>query len=178
MFIFFVNISVKTGNMYSSQRKMPGIYTFAIGHPLIIIDQSIHRVLLVQFGNRRRELLYTFVFKTLGYYEVIIPGGELKMQWRMPIDVTKPQTKYQVDSVSVTMRNVSIFVSNNICDMKSDHVTEIYANKKIQRVEQRSFQTFSSNDFAYIKPRFNFSLVPATRPVVFNFYRLFGKFTG
>jgi len=80
MFIFFVNISVKTGNMYSSQRKMPGIYTFAIGHPLIIIDQSIHRVLLVQFGNRRRELLYTFVFKTLGYYEVIIPGGELKMQ--------------------------------------------------------------------------------------------------
>ena len=107
---------------------MPGIYNFVIGHPLIIIDQSIHRVLLVQFGNRRRELLYTFVFKTLGYYEVIIPGGELKMQWRMAIDVTKPQTKYQVDSVSVTMRNLSIFVSNNICDMKSDHVTEIYAN--------------------------------------------------
>jgi len=49
----------------------------------------------------------------------------------MAIDVTKPQTKYQVDGVSVTMLNLSIFISNNICDMKSDHVTEIYANKKI-----------------------------------------------
>ena len=65
----------------------------------------------------------------------------------MPTDVTKLQTKYQVDSVSVTMRTLSIFVSNNICDRKVGHVIEIYANKKIERVEQRSFQTFSSNDF-------------------------------
>ena len=46
----------------------------------------------------------------------------------MPTDVTKLQTKYQVDSVSVTMRTLSIFVSNNICDRKVGHVIEIYAN--------------------------------------------------
>ena len=59
---------------------MPGIYTFVIGRPLITIGQSIHRVLLVQFGESSRELLHTFVFKTLGYYDVNIPGSELQMR--------------------------------------------------------------------------------------------------
>ena len=110
---------------------MPGIYTFVIGHPLITITQSIHRVLLVQFGESSRELLHSFGFKTLAYYDVIIPGSELQMRWRMPINVTKLHAKYKVDSVSVTLRILPIFASNNICDMKSDHVIAIYANKKI-----------------------------------------------
>ena len=59
---------------------MPGIYTFVLGHPLITIAQSIHRVFLVQFGESSRELFHTFVFKTLGYYDVKIPGSELKMR--------------------------------------------------------------------------------------------------
>ena len=74
-----LNISVKTVKMYSSYRKIPGIYIFVIGHPLIAIAQSIHRVLLVQFGESSRELLHTFVFKTLAYYDVIIPGRELQI---------------------------------------------------------------------------------------------------
>ena len=42
---------------------MPRIYTFVIGHPLITIAQSTHRVLLVQFGESSRELLHSFGFK-------------------------------------------------------------------------------------------------------------------
>ena len=76
--------------MYTSYREISAIYTFGNGHPVTTIAQTIFRVFLVQFGKSSRELLPTFVFKTLAYYEVIIPGSELKMQRRMPIDVTKP----------------------------------------------------------------------------------------
>ena len=99
--------------MYTSYRGISGMHTFVNGHLLITIAQSIPPVFLVQFGESSRELLHTFVFNKLAYCHVIIPGRESEIHLRVPIDVTKLQTKFQVDSVSVTMENVSIFVSNN-----------------------------------------------------------------
>ena len=78
--------------------------TFVTGHPLITIAQTIPRALLVQFGESSRELLHTLVFDKLAYYDVIIPGRESEIHLRMPTDVAKPQTKSQVDSVSLSTR--------------------------------------------------------------------------
>ena len=90
------------------------MHRFFNGHPLISTVQSIPRVFLLQFGENNRDLLHTFVFNKLAFYDVIIPGRESEIQLRMPIDAMKLQTKFQVDSVSGTMENLSIIVSNNI----------------------------------------------------------------
>ena len=100
--------------MYASYRDFVGMHSFFNGHPQITTVQSIPRVFLLQFGENNRDLLRTFVFNKLAFYDVIIPGRESEIHLRMPIDVIKLQTKFQVDSVSVTMENLSIFVSNNI----------------------------------------------------------------
>ena len=84
------------------------------GYPLITTVQSIPCVVLLQFGENSRDLLHTFVFNKLAFYDVVIPGRESEIKLRMPIDAIKLQIKFQVDSVSVTMENLSIFVSNNI----------------------------------------------------------------
>ena len=52
------------------------MHAFVNGHPLMTIATSISRIFLLQFGKSRRDLLYTFVFNTLAYYDVIIPGRE------------------------------------------------------------------------------------------------------
>ena len=100
--------------MYARCRDVFGIRSLFNFHPLITTVQSIPRVLLLQFGENNRDLLHTFVFNKLAFYEVIIPGRESELHLRMPIDAMKLQTKFQVDSVSATMENLSIFVSNNI----------------------------------------------------------------
>ena len=100
--------------MYARYRDVFGMHRLFNGHPLITTVQSIPRVFLLQFGENNRDLLHIFVFNKLALCGVIIPGRESEIHLRMPIDVTKLQTKFQVDSVSVTMENLSIFVSNNI----------------------------------------------------------------
>ena len=40
----FFNISVKTGKLYASYRRISGMHTFVNGHPLVTIAQSIPRV--------------------------------------------------------------------------------------------------------------------------------------
>ena len=87
---------------------------FFNGHLLITTVQSIPRVFLLQFDENNRDLLHTFVFYKVVFYDVIIPGRESEIHLRMRIDAIKLQTKFQVDNVSVTMENLSIFVSNNI----------------------------------------------------------------
>ena len=100
--------------MYANHRDVFGMHSLFNGHPLITTVQSIPRVFLWQFGENNRDLLHTFVFNKLAFYDVIIPGRDSEIHLRMPIDAIKLQTKFQVDSVSVTMENLSIFVSNNI----------------------------------------------------------------
>ena len=100
--------------MYANYRDVFGMHSFFNSHPLITTVQSIPRVFLLQFGENSRDLLSTFVFNKSALYDVIIPGRESEIHLRMPIDVIKMQTNFQVDSVSVTMENLSIFVSNNI----------------------------------------------------------------
>ena len=90
------------------------MHSFFNCHPLITTVQSIPCVFLLQFGENNRDLVHTFVFNKLAFYDVVIPGRESEIHLRMPIDAMKLQTKFQVDSVSVTMENLSIFVSNNI----------------------------------------------------------------
>ena len=109
-----ININIKTGKMYTSYRGISSMHTFDNNRLLITIAQSIHPVFLAQFGKSSRELLNTFVFDKVACCDVIIPGRVSEIHLRVAIDVTKLQTKFQLDSVSVTMENVSIFVSNNI----------------------------------------------------------------
>ena len=80
------------------------MYSFFNGHPLITIVQSIPSVFLLQFGENNRDLLHTFVFNKLAFYDVIIPGRDSEIHLRMPIDAIKLQTKFQVDIVSVTWK--------------------------------------------------------------------------
>ena len=89
--------------MYARYRDVSGMHSLFNGHPLITTVQSIPRVFLLQFGENNRDLLHTFVFNKLAFYGVIIPGRESEIHLRMPIDVTKLQTKFQVDSVNVTV---------------------------------------------------------------------------
>ena len=80
------------------------MHSFFNDYRLIIIVQSIPGALLVRFGESSRELLHTFVFNILVFYYVIIPGRESKIHLGMLTDVIKPQTKFQVDSVSGTWK--------------------------------------------------------------------------
>ena len=80
------------------------MHSFFNDYPLIIIVQSIALALLVRFGESSRELLRTFVFSILVFYYVIIPGRESEIHLGMLTDVIKPQTKFQVDSVSGTWK--------------------------------------------------------------------------
>ena len=91
--------------MCARYRAVFGIHSFFNGLTLITTVESIPRVILLQFGENNRDLLHTFVFNKLAFYDVIIPGKESEMHLRMPIDAIKLQTKFQVDSVSVTIEN-------------------------------------------------------------------------
>ena len=77
---------------------------FSNDYTLIIIVQCISGASLVRFGESSRELWRTFVFKLMVFYYVIIPDKESKKHLWMPTDVIKPQTKFQVDSASVTWK--------------------------------------------------------------------------
>ena len=91
------------------------MHIFFNGLPLITTVQARRRVILLQFGDNNRDLLHTFVFDKFVLCDVIIPGRDLKIQVQLPSDAIKMLTKFQVKRVSITMENVSIFVSNNIC---------------------------------------------------------------
>jgi len=90
------------------------MHIFLNGHPLITTVQATCQVILLQFSGNNRDLLHTFVFDKFALFDVIIPGRDLEIHVRMPIDAIQPLTKFQVKRVSITMENVSIFVSNNI----------------------------------------------------------------
>ena len=79
------------------------IYSALSGHQLIFIAQSTTCVILEQFDQINHELLCTFVFKTTVSYGVIIPGNYLEIQPWVAIDVTRPEIKFHVDSISITM---------------------------------------------------------------------------
>ena len=73
-------------------------------------------MLLVQFGESSCELLRTFVFNKLAFCDVIIPGKESAIHLRIPIDVTKLQTKFQVDNGSESMLFYQICnIDNGVC---------------------------------------------------------------
>ena len=90
--------------MYASYRDIFGMQILYNGHPLLTTVQSIPRVFLLQFGENNRDLLHTFVFNKLAFYDVIIPGRESEIHLRKPIDAIKLQTKFQLDSISVTWK--------------------------------------------------------------------------
>ena len=91
------------------------MHIFFNGLPLITTVQARRRVILLQFGDNNLDLLHTFVLDKFVLCDVIIPGRDLKIQVQLPSDAIKMLTKFQVKRVSITMENVSIFVSNNIC---------------------------------------------------------------
>ena len=107
------NINVETGILSTSYRKMCVIYSALSGHPLIFIAQSTTCVILEQFDQINHELLCTFVFKTIASYGVIIPGNYSEIQPWVAIDVTRPEIKFHVDSISITM------VLDVICKIES-----------------------------------------------------------
>ena len=107
------NINVETGILSTSYRKMCVIYSALSGHPLIFIAQSTTCVILEQFDKINHELLCTFVFKTTVSYGVIIPGNYSEIQPWVAIDVTRPEIKFHVDSISITM------VLDVICKIES-----------------------------------------------------------
>ena len=112
MLYFGFSYYVKTGKFSTSYRGISDMHTFVSSHPLITIVQSISRVLLVQFGESNRELLRTFVFNKLAFYDVIIPGRASQI----PIDMTKLQTKFQDDNISRTMLIYQICnIENGVC---------------------------------------------------------------
>ena len=78
------------------------MHTLVNGLTPFTIGQSISRVFLLQFSKSSRDLLSTFVFYKLVFCDVIIPGRESQIHCQIPIDVTKPLPKSQVDSISVT----------------------------------------------------------------------------
>ena len=90
--------------MYARYRDFFAMYSFFNGRPLLTIVQSIPSVFLLQFGENNRDLLHTFVFNKLAIYDIIIPGRNTEIHSRIPIDTIKLQTKFQVDSVSVTWK--------------------------------------------------------------------------
>ena len=107
------NIIVITGKMYTSYKGMYGMHTAYSGYILIHIAQSIPCVFLVQFDQINHELLCTFVLKTTVSYGVIIPGNYSEIQSWVAIDVTRPEIKFHVDSISITM------VLDVICKIES-----------------------------------------------------------
>ena len=107
------NINVETGILSTSYRKMCVIHIALSSHPLLIIAQSTTCAILVQFDQINQELLSTFVFKTTVSYGVIIPGNYSEIQSWVAIDVTRPDIKFHVDSISITM------VLDVICKIES-----------------------------------------------------------
>ena len=107
------NINVETGILSTSYRKMCVIHSALSSHPLIFIAQSTTCVILVQFDQINHELLCTFVFKTTVSYGVIIPGNYSEIQSWVATDVTRPEIKFHVDSISITM------VLDVICKIES-----------------------------------------------------------
>ena len=107
------HINVKTGILSTSYRKICVIYSALSGHPLIFIAQSTTCVILEQFYQIHHELLRTFVFKTIVIYGVIIPGNYSEIQIWVAIDVRKPEIKFHVHSISITM------VLDVICKIES-----------------------------------------------------------
>ena len=108
-----ININVETGILFTSYRKMGVIHSALSSHPLIFIAQCTSCVILVQFDQINHELLCTFVFETTVSYGVIIPGNYSEIQSWVAIDVTRPEIKFHVDSISITM------VSDVICKVES-----------------------------------------------------------
>ena len=108
-----ININVETGILSTSYRQMCVIHSALSSHPLIFIAQSTTCVILVQFDQINHELLCTFVFKTTVSYGVIIPGNYSEIQSWVAIDVTRPEIKFHVDSISITM------VLDVICKIES-----------------------------------------------------------
>ena len=78
------------------------MHTLVNGRTLFTIGQSVSRVFLLQFSKSSRDLLSTFVFYKLVFCDVIIPGRESQIHWKISIDSIKLQTKSQVDSISIT----------------------------------------------------------------------------
>ena len=78
------------------------MHTLGNGLTPFTTGQSISRVFLLQFSKSSRDILNTFVFYKLVFCDVIIPGRESQIHCQTHIDVTKPQPKSQVNSVSVT----------------------------------------------------------------------------
>ena len=74
--LVFANVMPILENIYASHRDVFGMHSFFNGHPLISTVQSIPRVFLLQFGENNRDLLHTFVFNKLAFYDVIIPGRD------------------------------------------------------------------------------------------------------
>ena len=107
------NINVETGILSTSYRKMCVIHSALSSHALIFIAQSTACVILVQFDQINHELLCTFVFKTTVSYGVIIPGNYSEIQSWVATDVTRPEIKFHVDSISITM------VLDVICKIES-----------------------------------------------------------
>ena len=98
------NINAETEILSTSYRKMCVIHNALSSHPLIFIAQSTTTcVILVKFDQINHELLCTFVFKTTISYGVIIPGNYSEIQSWVAIDVTRPEMKFHVDSISITM---------------------------------------------------------------------------
>ena len=63
----------------------------------------------MQFGESSHDISLTFVFETTVTYGVIIPGNYSEIQPWVAIDVTNPQIKFHVDSISITMVLDAIF---------------------------------------------------------------------
>ena len=101
--LILFNINVETGILSTSSRKMCVIHSALSIHPLISIAQCTTCVILVQFDEINHELLCTFVFKTTVSYGVIIPGNYSEIQSWVAIDVTRPEIKFHVDIISITM---------------------------------------------------------------------------
>ena len=78
------------------------MYTPANGLTPFSTGQSISPVFLLQFSKSSRDILNTFVLYKLVFCDVIIPGRGSQIHCQIPIDVTKPLPKFQVDSISVT----------------------------------------------------------------------------
>ena len=107
------NIIVITGKMYTSYKGIYGMHTVHSGRILIHIDRSIPCVFMVQFGESSRDISLTFVFKTTVSNGVIIPGNYSEIQSCVANDVTRPEIKFHVDSISITM------VLDVICKIES-----------------------------------------------------------
>ena len=70
---------------------------------LINVDQSISCMFLTKFSAVSRKLLKTIVFTKLSSYDMIIPGNDSKISWKVPISLPNTQTKFKHYSCSGTV---------------------------------------------------------------------------